>query len=720
MAKEFDLEAFAASSGARITGQNEDGTVNMSVVGPDGTDVNKVFDAPAFLKSKGVNPTDVSLKVNSPDTAFDENALGFGSAIKFAMGRTPQDKMATLIAEYGADNVAQSSDGQFKVKDKGAWKVADPSFLQNIGAVAPEMAAGMAGTAAGAQIGALIGAPLGAAAGSTLFGVGALPGIAAGVKVGSIVGGLAGGALSAAVAKWGKDEVAEKLNLRTEADGVAALDEVKKEFVHNMIWDTALFGAGKALAPVAKAGGKIIKRAADNFFDKETMAATASKLFPGTLAADWGTVLRSGKDADVVMKDMGRVIDYNKKAVAGTIDDVIDPAAREMNVMAVGAVNEWRDLASKTYNKNMDVLERAGAFNNKIQAAPLLSKFGEALDDLGLRRVNSSGKLEFVPTNQFADDSPAKALMDPRALGVLRKVYGQLERAAGWEGKAAGQRVFDPHLQKMVFRSKPQGMLNFKEAKQLLDGIDDVLESSGYYKGGDMAIGSNARRMLKETRAGIRKALGESVPEGARVTVEGGKSVSQRELYNSTLQGWHNFRNNYDDFALPSKFGGGDTSAIQATVNRMLGKNGAGLEETFGQLAASVGQEAAPTLVRLKQLRASKNLAAVYAGNSGWGAVAARPVLGGPRDHAARMAWASQKFDAGATVKQMPISRATVSTMQSLAKGASWLNDIGYENKMKLFTSPDMFRQFVGTVFQAPQAEEQQTQQLIRGAQGGQ
>lgn len=719
MAKEFDLEGYADSMGAKITGQNEDGTVNMSLIGPDGNDVEKVFDAPAFLKANGVNPIDVSLKVNSPETAFNENALGFGSAIKFAMGRTPQDKYATLVEEYGQDNVHQTPDGQFKIKEKGAWKLADPSFLQNISANAPEIAASMAGTAAGAQAGAALGALAGGVLGTPVFGVGAIAGIAAGAKVGAMVGGLTGGALSAAVAKWGKDEVAEKLNLRTEADGAEALQEVKKEFVHNMIWDTALLGAGKVLKPVAKAAGGIVGRSVDNFFDKETMAATASKLFPGTLAADWGTVLRSGKDADIIMKDMGRVIDYNKKVIAGAVDDVIDPAAREMNVTAVQAVNDWHKLASKQYTGNLDILDKAGAFTNKIQAAPIFSKFGEALDDLGLRHINSSGKLEFVPVGQLPTDSPAKALMDPKAMGALQRVYGLLEQASVWEGKAAGQRVFDPHLQTMVFRAKPQGALKFKEAKQLLDGIDDILESSGYYKGGDMAIGSNARRILKETRTGLRSALGESISDGARVTVNG-KSVTQRELYNTTMKGWHEFRNNYDDFALPSKFGGGDTSAIQATVNRMLGKNGAGLEETFGQLAASVGQEAAPTLVRLKQLRASKNLSAVYSGNSGWGAVVMRPVSGGPRGHAARLAWASKKFEQGSAIKQAPVSRATVATMQSLAKGASWLNDIGYENKMKLFTSPDMFRQFIGTVFQAPQAEEQQTQQLIRGAQGGQ
>lgn len=719
MGKVFDLEQFASETmGASITSKNNDGTVNMRVVDPNtGNEVEKVFDATQFLKAQGVNPTNVEIKINSPESAFDDNGLGFGSAIKVALGRTKEDKLATLKDEYGAENVAEVN-GELKIKSDGAWKNADPSFLQNIAANAPEIAAGAAGTAIGAKIGAGIGAGVGGFIGAPLFGVGALAGAGAGIEIGAVVGGLAGGALSSAIAKWGKDEVAQKLNLRTEADGADALEEVKKEFVHNMIWDTALLGTGKVLKPVAKAAGKGIQRVSDVFFDKEAMAGAAAKLFPGSMADDWAAVLRGGEDAKVIMDDIGKVVNYKKAAINGVAKDTIDPASREMNIRAVNAVKEWHQAAKNNYTKGIEVLEKSGAFNQKIDAAPLLSKFGGALDDLGLRHIDRDGVLKFVPGNKLPADSPAKALMDPKALGTMRKVYGILEKAAGWENKAAGQRVFDPHLNKYVFKARPQGALPWKDAKQLLDGIDDILESSGYYKGGDMAIGSNGRRILKETRNTIREALSEGVSKTKMVNING-KAVSQNQLYESTMKGWHEFRGAYDDFAMPNRFGNNDTSAVQATVQRMLGPKGAGLEETFGRLARVVGKDAEPTLNRLRQLRAAKNLSEVYSEGTGFSALARHAVMGGPRDHAARLAWAAKKFDQGSALKSTPISQGTVSTMQALAKGASWLNDIGYENKFKLFTSPDLTRQFLTTVFQAPQVEEQQTQQLLNGVSNG-
>ena len=710
MANSFDMEQYASQvMGADIRGKNEDGSLKLATIDTEtGEEVERDFDVNGFLQSKGVDPATVNLRINSPDTAFEENGLGFSAAIKTAWGRTPKDKINTLENEFGKENVSVTRDGSIKVKENGAWKSADPSFLQNIAANSPEMVAGVAGTAGGAAAGAAIGAGIG-----TFFGgVGAIPGAVIGAKAGGLIGGIFGGSLSAAVAKWGKEEVAEKLNLRTEADGADALEEIKKEFAHNLVWDVALLGTGKVLKPVGKYMGRNLKSMADNFIDKETMAATAKALFPGTLADDWASVLKSSKDATQILGDMDAVIKHTKSGVDG-----IDPATKAMNNLGTKAMRVWHGKAKQTYNRAMGELEKNNSFHDvKIQAQPLLSKFGEALDDLGLRSLDEAGNVRFLSGKLLPNDSPAKAIMDPKGLRSMQKVYDILEKASGFE-RNAGQRVFDPHLGKYVLKAKPQGMLQWKEAKQMLSGIDDILEGSGFFKGGDMAIGSQSRRILKGVRADLRKTLSNSLSNKSTIRVNG-KLTSARALYETASGTWHNFRNAYDDFALPSKFGSGDASRVQATIQRMIGEKGAGLEESFGAMAKAVGHSADPVIGRMKQLRAGKNLSAIYASNTGIGAVIKKDLGLSPRRQAGRFASAAKGFEVADALKQTPISQKTISAMQSLGKGAAWLNNLPPGEKIKFLSTPNLYNQFIETIFSAPDMEAQQTQQLMQGVQG--
>lgn len=665
----FDVESFLRDQGATVTGVTPEGSVRFK---PMDSDQEQVFDVKSFLKDQGADSAQFDFKYNSPNSAVEENALGFADGIKLAFTRTAADKKKVLAETFGEENV-QQVDSEFRVRENGVWKKAETSFLSNITASSPTIAAGVAGSIAGAKAGAAVG---------TLAGP-------IGTAVGGFTGTVLGGALSATLAKWGGNEAAEELGIRTETDAQTVRQELAKDFVNNVVWDAALLGAGKAIKPAAKYLSNTSKRAYHAMFDKEGMAATAEKLMPGTKKVDWSAVLRSPEDAKTIMQDMDDVVKWQQKSAKGEVRTFADPATEKMARLATSAMSSFKKKASEQYQGVMNAIESNGQFAKaKVKIDDVFTGYEQGLKQLGL--VDDAGRFVTNPMNMESEN--ILQVFDAKSRKTLKEVWGSLSNAAQREGE-----------------------LSFSDAKKLLNGIDDIIESSGYYKGGEMAISNQARRTLKGIRSDIRSKLSSSLSD--KYILLDGKRVSASTLYDNATSKYAKFREHYDDFAIPNGGFGGDKRQINATIQKMLGEGGYALEESFGNLAKSVGADGSKVMQRLQQLRAAKNLSNAYSSGSGVTNVASGILgYGSPRVMAEQMAKRSVSMGRNMT----PASPKAILELRAIAKTNEFFKNLAPEARQQILSSPELYRGMAETMFMAPELSSQAEEQLLTPLKGEQ
>lgn len=664
MGNVFNAEKFVSEElGGQFAGVNEDGSLNVKLVGEDGEEQVKKFNLPQMLKDEGVDTSKVEFKYNSPETALEENALGFKAALKLNFTRTNDDKLKALQEEFGEGNVEQVDEG-FRVKENGVWKRADTSFFQNFVANSPIMAAGIAGSVKGAAIGSAI--PV----------------------VGTAVGAVVGGALSATIAKASLNEIAEQVGVRSEQDLDEVAKEIGKDFVNNVVWDAALLGAGKALKPVAQYAGKTVQRAFRATLDKTGIAATAEKLLPGTKQADWSTILRSADDAKAVMSDMDKVIKWETQKASGANKSAIDPATDLMNKWVVKSMTTFKRKAFTQYDDTMKAIDGHGQFAKaKVSVDGTLSNFEKTLTEMGLLRSGDGG-LEFLTKSQAANADEIMTLFDAKSRNTLKQVWQTMSNAA-----------------------KREGHLPFRDTKKLLDGIDDILEGSGYYKGGELAISNQARRALKGIRHEIRNKMSDSL--GDKLLIRNGKMTSARNLFDDASLKYSQFRQHYDDFAMTSRFGG-DASQVAATVNRMFGESGMALEESFGNMARAVGTDGTKVLNRLQQLRAAKNLSPIYSPSQ----TGLQSVISGTLGYSSPRTMAKGMANRSMQINQPP-SQAKLVATKAIAQTNEFLKSLPQTDRYKLLSNPEMYRQLVDTMLAAPELADQTEQELLSPLAGG-
>ena len=667
----FNAEKFVQQElGGTFKGVNEDGSIQVGVFDPElGEEVEKPFKLNEFLANEfGVNPAETEIIYNSPATALEENAVGFGLGTKMTLAKNDEDRLRLLQSEYGEENVLLDGADGFKVKDGKVWKRADTSFMQNIAANSPAIAAGIAGTKLGASAGAFLG-PLGA-----------------------VAGGILGGAVGAGVAKLAQIKDAELMGIRTEADAKEVSMEVGREVANALVWDTALLGMGKVAKGISSKGAKEVY---DKFIDKVGISHTLENLLPGTSKTDWQTVLRSTDDAKQVIKDINENIRYEQKAARQVMTGKADPSTEKMARLISGLMKSFKNKAMKQYDTSMDYLEKEGVFANaKVEIEPIMNSLKGSLKELGL--VDETG--QFLTKKAAFESDQIQQVFSGKSRRTLKEVYEQINAA-----------------------SRRSGQLDFKSARSLIKGVDDILESSGFHNGGDMAISNTARRTLKQVRADMKNAIAQSLDDKPVRAMDGsGRMVKASQLFSEAQNKYSDFRSAYDDFAMESAFGGNKIQ-IRNTVNRMIGENGAALEDTFGKMAKSVGGSGENILRRLQQLRAGKNLSAPYApGTTGWGTVikSATPVIGSPRKASNFINNQMQRMSSMEAAKNTKLGMATFTGLQAMGKFSTYLNNLPHSERLTLMSSPELYRPMVESVFGAAPMSEQINQSLIQPAIG--
>jgi hypothetical protein len=680
--REFDVGTFLAEKmGGAIKDVTPDGKVKFATRDADGVEKIQQFDVQSFLRGKGQDPEKLQLKYNNPETALEGNAIPFGAGVKLAVARKDEDKQKILEEEFGAGNVAKTTSG-FTVKQNGVWKTADTSFMQNITADSPIMAAGIGGTIAGSKAGALAGTAV-------------APGI--GTAIGGFLGGVLGGAGAATAARLGQIELAEKFGIRSEADAQELQAELGKEFAQAVVWDASLFGAGKLVKGVAGASKGIVRRIGTATMDREGISATMEKLLPGTQAVDWRTILDSPENGKAVLQEMDDVIKWSQSPRA--TKDAIDPVSNKIVNTVQNSMKRFKTQASQNYETAMTHLEDRGIFNKvRVDMEGVHSSLKTTLSDLGL--LDESGN--FLTKSTAKDSDQIQQIFDAKSRRTLKEVYESISK---------------PFQKSSEGFERGQVSVSYQEAKKMLNGIDDILESSGFYKGGEMAISNNARKALKEVRFNVRNGIRTGLDDKMVDDLAGmGTKVKASEIYDKASSNWHNFRNSYDDFAIASRFDGDEKNVVD-TVNRMLGENGYNLEASFGRMAEAAGGNSREIINRLQVLRSAKNLSPIYApGQSGKGVVLSTAAFGGPRETAEKAAAYSQSIANREAAKNTPVSKATLTGLQSLGKGINWVkNELAPHDRQLLLNNPEMYRGFINAITAVPGQTEEMTNQLTNG-----
>lgn len=593
---------------------------------------------------------DKTLPGNDPAKPLSSNELSFATKIKIALAGDQVSIEKMLIDDLGPENVTRNDAGEVLVRDGGAWVKADAGFAATLAASTPEIAASIAGRAAGAKAGAVVG---------TFFAPGA------GTLVGGFAGGLLGGAIVPALAKVVKDKGAEAAGIKTEYDAEQAKETFLKEAALNLVIDGALGAAGVVWKGVGKPLVRVTKgtvqRAKDVITDPSVTAEAMEKLINGTKKADWSTVLRP-ESAATFVDDLNKVIEWEKTSAAGIAKSSIDPATRKMTRLATSALRGARAKASQTYESAWKAVESSGALNTSVSKAKVEAGFKTALNNLGILTKNDETG-EFL-IKKTPDTESIMQIFDPKSLSTLNKVLKQL--------------------------TSQGDVLKAGELKQLLSGVDDILESSGYYRAGDAAISNQARRVLM----GLRKNLNDEF-----VTALKKSSPKVADQYSAAAAKYAKFRSVYDDFAPIAD----NPERLTQTINKMLGDKGGNLETDFSSLLRNVGVDDRKIIKRMQELRAARNLSGVFApGSTGVGAVTGGVTgLKSPREMATFLAEKAM-VDTGKAVQRVsPVSPASKLAAETAASALDFVGKLSPEAKRRLLYTPELAKQFFDTAMAA-------------------
>jgi len=561
--QQFNAEEFLNKNGLALSGVNPDGT--LSVKTQDGKESN--FNLPGYLKSNNMSPADLDIKYNSPETAFSDNALDFGTQVGFIKAGTPKQQLGYLQRTYGADNVSRVGD-EFKVKDKdGVWKNAGSKWYNDLVAGSPGIAAAIGGTAAGATLGSSLG------------------------PAGAVVGGILGGATAGMIEKYGEQKAAEMMGIRTEQDVKDTASELGRDFANNVIWDTATLGAGKALKAM-------------NPFNKVKIANVLGGLVNGTTTSDWLVAMRSAGDAKVVRA----VAEKDAEAFAkGGLQAELMPSSKAMASTFGKSIETARKVAERNYANGLKKLDAVGALD--YSHLPINSVRNGLIEDLSAAGlVKMEGNTPVFKTAKELGSSVI-SVVDQEAQNKLRHVFNAVEGIYSKQGAGVPGATALPN--------KPElgDLLNLKRM------INAVQADLGHFTS-RASVSDAPGRILSKSSAATDRLF--KIGASHVTTKLDGKTAA--DVFNEMQSNYSNFRSGYDFLAKTAKDFDINNLGNSLELSKMVGKldseGGAKILQAYNTMADSIGSTAMKDkLIRLQQLNAGKSLASQFGGSGVVGAV---------------------------------------------------------------------------------------------------
>lgn len=738
-------EAVNDSLGGVIKNLNPDGTVQVSYTDPKtGEEREQRFDHIRYMRDLGVDPSKVDIRYNTPETAADTADLSFASKVKMALAGTEQDQIRQLKKQFGDSEVMEGQDGPV-VREAGVWKKADGSFLASLTASIPEMSAGIAGRIAGGALGATLG-PVGAVGGAWVGG-------AAASAIAHVVKDLGAeklGLRSEYDAQTASDTLKTDLVVNLAFDAVLGAGGA-------VVRGQALPAIKAGSKALSRGLGSAVKAVAGE--DKAAAATMFSQLVPDTKPQDWMTVMRSADDAVNIQQDIKAIQVWEnlppgvrpdaspvQQSMAEVAEQAMRGARASSGKLHASALEEIGGLANLDH-QNVSVAQVGASFRNKLAAMGVLdiqngipviakrptedgARIMQVFDPKSLNTLNKVlAQLNTLrPVSAAADATTRLGTTDRTAIA---KAGGKLMTHAGEAELLAQDQTMGQMIGKKVGTLKPnpnfateaevpykpgQGnamvaglssipsinverKLSFNQTKAVLNGIDDILESSGYYKGSEMAISNNARSALK----GLRAELNDTMIQGL-----GNQSDVAAKLYRDEAARSHAFLNFYEDFAVPSKLGGNDQKMVN-TVMRMFGGTQDLDKASFRQMMTAARVDANAYVSRLEQLNAANNLYPVVAGKGITGA--AKSMLGmSPNSMAQALSDQTIKAGRTAVAQATPASPWAKRSVEAWGRAKNYVDELKPLDKKNLMSNPVLLREFLATVIQAGQPPVQTSQ----------
>jgi hypothetical protein len=724
MASEFiDIQEMIDQEvpGGEFAGLDKAGLVKVKYIDERGTEQVGALDHIGLMKQHGIDPMKVEIKYNDPDTAINENALGFREALSVAMTGNPRQQLKALQVEYGEDNVAQAEDGSLKIRENGVWKKAEADFWTSMGAGAvasgPMIAGGILGAAggipgiaAGVGVGKMVqiklaeafglrdtdssvedlakGATRGVyqAAGNMMADAADLVGAsdaAKDIRKAASLNSLFGGALSGKVASKTKDEIGPAFGLRDEEDTLLLQQEIGKEIASSLVWGRAFQGAGIAS-----------KKAWDKIANKPMIADFIANVTTTSRRA-WTTVMRSADDAADVQRGIKSVVDFEAKRANGLTEaGKANPVVERMKHFVSHTMDLFKKSAQQQYDDGLKALSSSGAMDGaKIEAKPFYDSMVQSLSKLGLVKQLDDGTFAFIDRVGKGELNPFARTLDPRSLGTLKETFEMAKLAAGRNGwKPAKLMTSDGR--EMFKKIATGGTLSFKETHQLVKSLDDLLVSTGAYARNGAQFSEEAHRVLFGARGALRQGMSESL-KGKSVKLPNGASQDAQAYFENVAKKYHLFRDNYDQLAVNGIFGG-NKSQVRAAVQRLAEEKGEALEEAFVGMAKAVGADPKRYIAPMERLSAANQLSVRYS-KKGLAATLTQAPFGG--------------------VRGMASKAANITQIQALAKFGDFLNKTPPQTRVQLLENPAALPKILESIYSAPQIEQQMTDELLSGVQ---
>lgn len=682
--------------GAQLDTVDADGTARFRVPQADGTTKPASLNPAEYLKGQGMDPSKVKVQYNNPATALPENPIGFADGTALAL-HSPKGQLKWLQQKYGNDNVTYNAEGDgLVVKDQGVWKQANPGFLSNLAASAPEVGGAVAGGGLGLGLGAAAGGLIG-----TLVAPG--PGTVAGMAIGGWMGELIGASGGAALATVVKQQGSDVLGLHTQLDTKAAMETFGRETVNNLLWGSMF-----------KAGGAAVKGSigiAEDFFkprvDKVALAEFAEKQMPGTSRADWGTLVRSGDDAQAVMKNMKMEQAWKQSEATGQTIGAVSPLMKRTEQVVTDFMESAESKAQAKMGEGLKAIDEAGHMNAQTNLTDPINQLKTKLGNLGILGKNKDTGEAFVsalPHEASAEHLPQ--IWGKNNINSLNEIL---------------QLVQNP---KVISETNE---LSFGTARKLQRSLSNIMDNTGVFDGTG-SLSRETRAALQEFRAGIGQKMGAAL-EGKTVSIKG-EAQDAATFWNKMNRDYSTYRQYADQFGKVSTFGG-DTQQISNAVGRMLGPKGAGLEQAFSGMADAVGADAKTALKELQQLRAGQNLTEAYSNQAPQGLIASvknrvvDTVKGGvrrdlgPAANAERLGnktvssaeW-SKAWENG-ILSKMPSNGASKTAVEAQAHLSDFLNSMPLNARSALLSNGLALRQLSNAVTAAPQMQQNTYKNLM-------
>ena len=396
----FNGSQYLQDNGMEILSPADDAGV-YRVRNPDGDEMK--FDARAFVKDQGLNPSSVDLEFNDYKNASGISPVSLADRAKLAFGNE-KGKVNFLKSKF--DDVRYDEDaGSVVVKNKGVWQQVDPGAFGegNIWERGKEVLADILDMGdVGANIASSgLGAAKGAAAGAAAGPVGAV----AGGIAGAAAGGAASGAFRVALGKL-----------------AGTYDDTAEGALKDIAFEALLSAGGQSVGPALKLVGKAP--------GVSHLAAALKEI--GTKATD--------VNKELIVNMVGKLSGTGTVATRTAIEHT-DDVVGHLNRARMGA-SSVDDVVSRL--KTEQYYDAKYMLDNAQGA--LTKRYGEVAEEL----VQVSGKFPSVNIQTLVDDS-----MESLASAGILKRNAVVDPATGKLGKTSYAPMDEVTANKMISRGQP-------------------------------------------------------------------------------------------------------------------------------------------------------------------------------------------------------------------------------------------------------------------------